>query len=119
SVVWSPCTGCRPRLRAIAWIRDSLHSPITRNPAHQDLRRRRARSPRYPRCAVRPSTDELGSSTDSTETSPGEPDLTSEPTRLDRYVLLEKIGRGSFATVWAAYDPQLDRRVAIKLLRPR
>ncbi|HLT40784.1 MAG TPA: serine/threonine-protein kinase [Enhygromyxa sp.] len=68
---------------------------------------------------MRPSTDELGSSTDSTETSPGEPDVTSEPTRLDRYVLLEKIGRGSFATVWAAYDPQLDRRVAIKLLRPR
>ena len=38
------------------------------------------------------------------------------PARLDRYVLVDLIGRGSFGTVWAAYDPQLDRRVAIKLM---
>ena len=38
------------------------------------------------------------------------------PTRLDRYVLVDLIGRGAFGTVWAAYDPQLDRRVAIKLM---
>jgi tetratricopeptide (TPR) repeat protein/tRNA A-37 threonylcarbamoyl transferase component Bud32 len=39
--------------------------------------------------------------------------------RLDRYVLLEQTGRGSFAAVWSAYDPQLDRKVAIKILRLR
>ncbi|MFO7562470.1 MAG: serine/threonine-protein kinase [Enhygromyxa sp.] len=64
------------------------------------------------------SSSGSGSGSGSAESFPGEPELTSEPTRLDRYVLLEQIGRGSFATVWAAYDPQLDRRVAIKLLRP-
>jgi tetratricopeptide (TPR) repeat protein len=41
------------------------------------------------------------------------------PTRLDRYVLVDLVGRGSYGTVWAAYDPQLDRRVAIKLMYVR
>ncbi|EDM77350.1 serine/threonine kinase family protein [Plesiocystis pacifica SIR-1] len=48
--------------------------------------------------------------------SNSELEIISELTRLDRYVLLERIGQGSFASVWAAYDPQLDRRVAIKML---
>ena len=66
-----------------------------------------------------PSSSGSSASPDPSDTVPGELELTSEPARLDRYVLLERIGRGSFASVWAAYDPQLDRRVAIKLLRPR
>jgi eukaryotic-like serine/threonine-protein kinase len=34
-----------------------------------------------------------------------------------RYVLLERVGAGTSGEVWAAYDPRLDRRVALKLLR--
>ena len=34
-------------------------------------------------------------------------------------VLLDRLGRGAFGTVWAAYDPQLDRRVAIKVVHAR
>ncbi len=37
---------------------------------------------------------------------------------LSRYVLLERIGRGAMGEVYAAYDPELDRQVALKLLRP-
>lgn len=38
---------------------------------------------------------------------------------LARYVVLERIGHGAMGVVYAAYDPQLDRQVALKLLRPR
>ena len=36
---------------------------------------------------------------------------------LGRYHLLEAIGTGGMGTVWGAYDPELDRKVAIKLLK--
>ena len=39
------------------------------------------------------------------------------PVMLSRYVLLHRIGAGGLGVVFAAYDPDLDRKVAIKLLR--
>lgn len=38
--------------------------------------------------------------------------------RIGRYVLLEQLGRGASATVHAAYDPRLRRRVALKISTP-
>ena len=40
-----------------------------------------------------------------------------EGQRVGRYLLLETIGRGAMGVVHAAWDPELDRRIAIKLLR--
>ncbi|MFO0634538.1 MAG: serine/threonine-protein kinase [Nannocystaceae bacterium] len=34
-----------------------------------------------------------------------------------RYVVLEPIGRGGMSAVYAAYDPELDRKVALKVLQ--
>lgn len=38
---------------------------------------------------------------------------------IGRYLVLSRLGAGGMGVVYAAYDPDLDRKVAIKLLRPR
>jgi tRNA A-37 threonylcarbamoyl transferase component Bud32 len=39
------------------------------------------------------------------------------PRRIGRYEVRELLGEGAMGSVYAAHDPQLDRRVAIKLVR--
>ena len=41
------------------------------------------------------------------------------PPELDRYVVVEIIGRGGLGLVYSAWDPELERRVAVKLIRAR
>ena len=41
----------------------------------------------------------------------------NSPKKLGRYQILNEVGRGATAFVYRAYDPQLDRYLAIKVLR--
>ncbi len=46
------------------------------------------------------------------------PDFRLRGDVVGRYVVLDKIGAGGMGIVYAAYDPELDRKIALKLLRP-
>jgi serine/threonine protein kinase/formylglycine-generating enzyme required for sulfatase activity len=38
--------------------------------------------------------------------------------RIGRYVIVERVGLGAMGVVYGAYDPELDRKIALKLLKP-
>src|SRR6266404_4071953 len=53
------------------------------------------------------------------ETSFENATLVRRGSAIGRYVVLSWLGRGAMGEVYGAYDPDLDRRLAIKLLRVR
>src|SRR5947208_1358145 len=71
---------------------------------------------------------------DPTASLPGEAGLDRESTALDvpvavsapvergatlgRYMVIDVVGSGGMGVVYSAYDPDLDRRVALKVLKP-
>jgi tetratricopeptide (TPR) repeat protein len=48
----------------------------------------------------------------------GMPTALETGAKVGRYIVLEAIGAGGMGVVYAAFDPELDRKVALKLLRP-
>src|SRR5688572_25412818 len=69
-----------------------------------------------------PSTDfspDEATATAATEASSGGPAHTPRGpgTLFGRYIVQEELGKGGMSVVYAAYDPELDRRVALKVVR--
>jgi len=46
------------------------------------------------------------------------PDPIHRGSTIGRYLVLQRLGEGGMGVVYAAYDAELDRKVALKLLRP-
>src|SRR3954451_22362550 len=47
------------------------------------------------------------------------PDALPRGAAIGRYLVLGLVGRGGMGDVYAAYDPELDRKIAVTLLRAR
>lgn len=46
-------------------------------------------------------------------------DVLAVGAKVGRYIVIERLGAGAMGVVYAAYDPKLDRKIALKLLRPQ
>src|SRR4051812_37224867 len=71
------------------------------------------RGPRWCRCR---GTEPMVSDAPSRERLAAPASSLARGAPIGRYMVLGLVGRGAMGEVYAAYDPELDRKVAVKLL---
>jgi tRNA A-37 threonylcarbamoyl transferase component Bud32/tetratricopeptide (TPR) repeat protein len=64
------------------------------------------------------STDLKAHSEEPSEADLASAELLARGATVGRYLVLERLGAGAMGIVYAAYDPELDRKIALKLLLP-
>jgi predicted Ser/Thr protein kinase len=120
---------CPDENQLLLWVQ-GLHSPQERNQLEQHIdqceecRRVAAQLIRVTAApdakSIQPSVTLIrvpaGPEPNGTD-SPAPGQLLARGTNLGRYVILDCLGSGGTAVVYGAYDPELERKVAIKLLR--
>ncbi|HEY0250867.1 MAG TPA: serine/threonine-protein kinase, partial [Kofleriaceae bacterium] len=53
------------------------------------------------------------------ETAAGSQQIAAQPDQIGRYRIEKRLGAGAMGVVYSAYDAELDRRIAVKLMRPQ
>ena len=110
------------RVRAADYHRRRQGLPRRSSTWHRTPKQRRTRN----RPRVKPSPAR-SNRTGAPESAPARParaaraalfQRQTEVTKIDRYFVLGHVGSGAMGTVFAAYDPKLDRKVALKVLSP-
>jgi eukaryotic-like serine/threonine-protein kinase len=112
------CRDCRSLVAALAPAPGDLDadSDLVTSPVKLPLGKRGRRAPELGMAPTERPPQPLPSTARGRRPAHRDPVVAAGDT-IGRYIILARLGAGGMGVVFTAYDPQLDRKVALKLLR--